>query len=177
MLITPNMLLTAWTSSNDQYDHNQLATNWARIDQHDHSAGKGNQINGSTGIVAGSIPGTALAGQTISLSNLANGIARPFVNDFTSSGTAVDGELVVTTASGITVSTPTTPFLGSIFGVMIPHGNTAAVACTGSATMWLPAGAAAVTTTGSLSGFLMIRFVCYDGANWAVYGFSGTTAL
>lgn len=177
MLITPNMILTAWTSTNDQYSHTQLATNWGRIDLHDHSAGKGVQINGATGIVARSITGSTLASQTINLSEIASGVVRPQIVNLTANGAAADGEMVIVGSSGITIQTPATPFEGSVFSVMIPYGSTATITGNGAATLWLPTGTAAVTTTGSLSGFLIIRFVCYNGSNWAVYSTSGTTAL
>src|SRR5262245_9696364 len=55
MIITPNLNLTVWNLLTDPYDNSQLADNWARVDQHDHSPGKGVQIDGATGIVDGSI--------------------------------------------------------------------------------------------------------------------------
>lgn len=42
--VTPNMGLTAWDVGSDPYDHDQLADNWAAIDQHNHALGHGVQI-------------------------------------------------------------------------------------------------------------------------------------
>lgn len=44
MFITPNMGLTAWDLGSDPYDHAQLSTNFAALDSHDHTVGKGIQI-------------------------------------------------------------------------------------------------------------------------------------
>ena len=60
-LITPNMSLTVWNSLTDKYDHSQLAANFVALDQHDHSPGRGAQINGSIGIKDYSIPGSKMA--------------------------------------------------------------------------------------------------------------------
>lgn len=59
MFITVNMGLTAWDLGSDQYDHAQLANNFALIDQHNHASGKGVQIPG-TGIVDGAITATKI---------------------------------------------------------------------------------------------------------------------
>lgn len=41
---TPKMGLRVWNSLNDPYDHEQLADNWAKVDFHDHTPGRGLQI-------------------------------------------------------------------------------------------------------------------------------------
>jgi hypothetical protein len=41
---SPNMGLKIWNLTSDPYDHAQLAANWAKVDQHNHSEGKGVQI-------------------------------------------------------------------------------------------------------------------------------------
>src|SRR5687767_5517034 len=43
-VITTNMGLRSWNTVQDLYDHAQLADNWNKVDQHDHSTGKGVQI-------------------------------------------------------------------------------------------------------------------------------------
>jgi hypothetical protein len=54
--LTPNMNLTVWNLLTDPYNYEQLADNFIKIDQHDHSgSGKGSPINGATGIIAGTI--------------------------------------------------------------------------------------------------------------------------
>lgn len=81
MVITPNMTLVAWTSEDDDFDHNQLATDLALIDGHDHSPGKGKKLNAATSIISESITddliapatitGDKVAGTTITGSNIA----------------------------------------------------------------------------------------------------------
>lgn len=58
--ITPYMGLKVWNLLNDSFDHVQLAENLAKIDQHDHSEGKGNLI--STGGIADGAISTAKLG-------------------------------------------------------------------------------------------------------------------
>lgn len=41
---SPNLGLKIWNLLTDPYDHAQLADNWAKVDEHDHSSGKGKQI-------------------------------------------------------------------------------------------------------------------------------------
>lgn len=44
MAVTPNMGLIKWSALADPYDHTQLAGNFQKIDEHDHTSGKGIQI-------------------------------------------------------------------------------------------------------------------------------------
>lgn len=44
MIILPNMGLVKWDSINDFFSHEQLAANFAALDAHDHTLGKGKQI-------------------------------------------------------------------------------------------------------------------------------------
>lgn len=54
--LTPNMNLTVWNLPSDAYDYQQLADNFIKLDQHDHSgSGRGAPIDGSTGIKPGTI--------------------------------------------------------------------------------------------------------------------------
>lgn len=41
------MSLVVWNNPEDPYNYEQLATNWARVDQHDHGEGKGAKIKAS----------------------------------------------------------------------------------------------------------------------------------
>lgn len=50
MLITPEMSLVVWNEGTDTYQHEELAENWAKLDEHDHTSGKGKQI--TTGAIA-----------------------------------------------------------------------------------------------------------------------------
>jgi hypothetical protein len=44
MITTPNLGLKVWNLTTDVFDSAQLADNWARVDEHDHTPGKGEQI-------------------------------------------------------------------------------------------------------------------------------------
>lgn len=63
-LTTPNMSLSVWDQLTDPYDHNQLANNFAKLDQHDHSSGKGPQV-GTPGIQDGAITAAKIAPGTL----------------------------------------------------------------------------------------------------------------
>lgn len=54
------MGLRIWNLLTDLYDHSQLADNWAKLDYHDHSPGKGVQIP-TEGIADGAVTGPKLA--------------------------------------------------------------------------------------------------------------------
>lgn len=57
---TAKMGLRVWNLLTDLYDHAQLADNWAKVDYHDHSPGKGVQIP-TEGIADAAITGAKLA--------------------------------------------------------------------------------------------------------------------
>jgi hypothetical protein len=54
------MGLRIWNLLTDLYDHAQLADNWAKVDYHDHSPGKGVQIP-TEGLADGAVTGPKLA--------------------------------------------------------------------------------------------------------------------
>lgn len=56
---SPKIGLTVWTDLTDPYDHDQLADNWLKVDQHDHSEGRGVQVS-TNGIFDGAITGEKL---------------------------------------------------------------------------------------------------------------------
>lgn len=43
-LTTPNMGLTVWNLTTDPYNHDELAENLGKIDEHDHASGRGKQV-------------------------------------------------------------------------------------------------------------------------------------
>jgi hypothetical protein len=57
-----NMSLRIWNLLNDPFDHAQLATNWDKVDQHDHTSGRGVQIP-TAGLADGSVSITKLAAE------------------------------------------------------------------------------------------------------------------
>src|SRR4051812_23976514 len=42
--VTGNMGLYGWNQQTDLFDHTQLANNWAKVDYHDHTPGRGVQV-------------------------------------------------------------------------------------------------------------------------------------
>ncbi len=62
------MSLRVWNLLSDPYDHDQLATNWAKVDLHDHSFGRGVQIS-TDGILDGAITAAKLASGAASIQN------------------------------------------------------------------------------------------------------------
>lgn len=72
MEVTPNLGLTVWNLLTDSYDNSQLADNWARVDEHDHSEGKGKQIDGSVAILDGTITQNKLASAIINNHGIIN---------------------------------------------------------------------------------------------------------
>jgi hypothetical protein len=57
---TLKMALKVWDQLADPYNHTQLADNWSKIDQHDHTPGRGVQLNGGA-IVDGAIQARHIA--------------------------------------------------------------------------------------------------------------------
>src|SRR5574338_700590 len=45
MITTPNLSLIAWNLPSDPYNSEELAENWFKVDQHDHTPGKGARID------------------------------------------------------------------------------------------------------------------------------------
>lgn len=58
-LLSTKMSLRLWTDLNDLYSHDQLADNFSKLDFHDHSPGRGNQIP-TEGIFDGAVTGAKL---------------------------------------------------------------------------------------------------------------------
>lgn len=58
-IVSTNMGLKVWDLNTDPYDHNQLASNWDKADQHDHRPGRGALIS-TAGIADGAITAAKL---------------------------------------------------------------------------------------------------------------------
>lgn len=87
--VSPNMGLRIWDNPADPYNSEQLAQNWAKVDQHDHSPGKGNRI-GSEGIANGSITAEKLAPGAIGIATVAdNTITSAKIVDGTVTGSDI----------------------------------------------------------------------------------------
>ena len=167
MITTPNMSLTAWTSVSDAYNHTQLATNWGLVDTHDHSAGKGVQLNAANSIQAGTITaalfsgaidwttaigtgtitGSNIASDTITASNIANAtITGSKIAANTIEGSNIDPATTITVA-GVTVT-------GTGTALLVDHnaqvsGN---LAVSGTITGSYTPGAGSITGTMIASG-------------------------
>jgi len=61
---SPSMGLKIWNLLGDPYDHTQLADNWAKVDQHDHSEGKGTQIP-TGGLADGAVSASKLGSASV----------------------------------------------------------------------------------------------------------------
>jgi len=64
MFTSPNMGLIVWNLTSDRYDHDQQADNWRKVDQHDHSSGKGLQVP-TGGIADGAITAAKIDAPTL----------------------------------------------------------------------------------------------------------------
>jgi hypothetical protein len=142
MIITPNMALVAWNADGDDFDHTQLATDIALIDGHDHSAGKGKQLNAATAIIPGSIVDSLIAAGTITgdkiasgaistalladgsvtLAKLAAGVARMVSSFMPSSSTLADNHLTIV-AAGVTATLPASPEDGETIVILASGGS------------------------------------------------------
>ena len=72
---TPNLQLTVWNNLTDPYNSEQLANNFIKLDQHDHSPGKGAQIDGSS-IKDASITNAKLAANSVTTGTIASGAVQ-----------------------------------------------------------------------------------------------------
>jgi len=79
--VSPRMSLKVWNAAGDPYDHEQLADNLLKLDQHDHSQGRGTPIGGdgiregaitSTHIYPGAIGSDAIGADSIGEDKLAD---------------------------------------------------------------------------------------------------------
>lgn len=72
------MSLKVWNSEADPYSHEELADNFLKLDQHDHSPGKGTQIP-SAGLAPGAVTGDKIAAGTLATVNLGEALANALV--------------------------------------------------------------------------------------------------
>lgn len=63
------MSLKVWNSEADPYDHQQLADNFLKLDQHDHTPGQGSQIPAS-GLAPNAVTGDKISPHSIGVSQL-----------------------------------------------------------------------------------------------------------
>lgn len=89
---SPKMSLRIWNLLSDPFDHDQLADNWSKVDQHDHTPGRGVQIT-TEGIADGSIINTKLGPLSVGTAQLADlGVTTGKINDLgVTTGKLADG--------------------------------------------------------------------------------------
>lgn len=75
-LTSPNMGLRIWTATADRYDHDQAAANFAKIDYHDHTPGRGIQIP-TEGIYDGAVNYAKISRASLQTVTVASGISIP----------------------------------------------------------------------------------------------------
>lgn len=122
MYTTPNLNLTAWDRATDFFDFSALATDWQRLDVHNHnsSAGLGLQI-GTSGIVALSITTVLVADKAITQAKLADlsvGTAQlqdgSVTNAKLASGGTINGNQITPGSIGFTQLDPNVQPLGTV---------------------------------------------------------------
>ena len=72
MRTSAHMVLKVWNLLEDPYDHEQLADNWAKVDSHDHSPGRGVLIP-TEGIANEAITSELLGNSSVTEPKIANG--------------------------------------------------------------------------------------------------------
>lgn len=85
MITTTNMSLTSWNLTSDYFNHTALASNWDKVDLHDHTTGKGAQIPVG-GLANGAVNSAALASSAVTSAKIgaaAVGTAALGVNSVT----------------------------------------------------------------------------------------------
>jgi microcystin-dependent protein len=111
------MALTIWSNSSDPYSHNDLANNFLKLDQHDHSGGRGIQIS-TAGLANNAVttakiaPGSVGSAQLTSNALLPAGLILPYA------GGAAPGGYLIAQGQLISRSTYSNLFaaIGTIWG-------------------------------------------------------------
>src|SRR3954465_7042077 len=86
--VSPKMSLRVWNLLTDLYNHSQLADNWMRVDQHDHTPGRGVQIP-TEGIADGAVTEAKIAPGSLALSDGAVTLSKLDPNTVGSRGKAI----------------------------------------------------------------------------------------
>lgn len=73
-ITTANMGLVKWTELSDPYDHTQLSGNFQKIDEHDHTVGKGKRLSGAA-LESEAINTAQLKDKSVTNAKLAGGIS------------------------------------------------------------------------------------------------------
>lgn len=130
--VTPKMSLRVWNSANDIWDHQQLAANFVKLDQHDHTAGKGTQL--PTGAIQNSaITNPKILDGAVTNTKLDTTVAT-WLGITGPAGTTRRGKSNITTPTESRTSTTygTMPTPDQVTGVTLPTDGLLAVAFMGT---------------------------------------------
>lgn len=159
------MGLHVWDQLLDDYDHTQLGDNWSRVDNHDHTPGRGVQLTNQS--IA---PNSIATNQIINEAVTREKVEKPLLEflehplrfaSHATSFTAASGELVKATAA-ITVTTPVAVANATI-GVIANGHEVKVKAGSGTINGSFTEGASLV----NLVGFQFLVLQC-DGTNWFI---------
>jgi hypothetical protein len=124
MLNSPNMGLIQWQNLNDYFSNAQLSANWSLVDQHDHSSGKGVQVN-TAGIAPHAITNALLASGSVSNSTIAPGAvnATSIANNSITSTQIQPGGITSQSLSSFTSFTPLAHYQGVVTNPFNPSAS------------------------------------------------------
>lgn len=98
----PQMGLKVWNLLTDSYDHSQLAENWAKVDQHNHTEGKGVKIP-TAGIEDGAISTAKIGASQVTNAKLASpttGVYKFLINSVSTLNGLTSGSIFYPVAYG-----------------------------------------------------------------------------
>ena len=147
------MSLLVWNDASDSYNHTQQAENWAKVDQHDHTDGKGVLIGtnaiADAAITVDKLASGVFADTVIGDSDIAtNMLADSSVTTAKIAGANVtDAKLaspnsgayrnVLSVASGLANTTPSTVRVFTISGGLVPDNFSSIGPSGGPAAIWV----------------------------------------
>jgi microcystin-dependent protein len=96
MITSPNLGLLIWNLGSDPYNHEELAENWAKVDQHDHTPGRGSQI-GTAAIVDAAVTASKIAPGVVTELSLSAGQVTndKIANDAVDGDKILDGSVTI----------------------------------------------------------------------------------
>lgn len=156
---TPYMGLKVWNLLTDSFDHTQFAENLAKLDQHNHSEGKGVKVP-TGGIEDGAISTAKIATDAVTDAKYLSAPVRGIIST-TGTITAGTGFTVVHTGTGIYTIT-FSPVLPSIPSVIPTAANTISATAVVSSTT--PTTTTAIINTFNLAGTAtdeIFHFIAY----------------
>lgn len=120
MITTRNLGLTVWNNGTDPYNHEELAENWAKVDNHDHTEGKGARIT-SAAIADGAITAPKIAPGAIPAYQIEDG-------SITNSKLSTDSVSTAKIQNGAITEAKLAGGISFPVGIVLPYGGSAAPA-------------------------------------------------